>query len=768
MDTILESCKRIFEKSPRPFGIAHVCTDEHGNPTDATISYLNPTMAALADATPDELQGRNIYEIWADGDRTWLHNLYRAACLGESVEFETVSVDYQQFQNVVLIPLGNGYCGYEVQDVTSWLTYSNSDPTNASAGVFFYEPRQQLMLLTDSAQDCCHLRNKYFTVRDFADQLFEPEAANRVNQAFVDASHEGDHVFVEEQSRSGTWLRLSMTYASSSTRFSNGLLEDITLLKKAENQSARYSEIIESLSAEYYALHLVDLDTDTMKPYLIRNKVGRYFAADVEQASSYTDWLRTYCERYVVGADKDKLLKLLNREALLQHLSEGSSDFSVVCKRLFDGVEQYIELRLIMISSDPRTMLIAACNINDEVKKRIDQNEALQTALTLANNASEAKTTFLTNISHDLRTPLNSIMGFTDLALSHVDNAASVKNDIERIKMSSEHLLDLINELLDVSRIESGKEVLNETPIDLRQLVFEVEAVFSAQAEDCGLDFSIDTSHIKHPHVFGDQLRINQIFANTIGNALKYTSVGGSIDVTVAEQAVSHNNRAMFEITIKDTGRGMSEDFLQRIFLPFERAKADDVRATEGTGLGMTITKNIISLMGGTIQVKSKLGEGTEFKIMLPLRLDKKYQAQKDVPLDQPTQSTSISGKRILVVDDDDLSREMMEGILEDKGCEVKTANDGDVAVEMVQASEEGYFDAIIMDMRMPRMPGDEATRAIRTLPRHDVASMLIISLTADAFEEGHRRFSEAGVTAHLTKPLNTRLLMEVLEKHLG
>lgn len=768
MDIILESCKRIFEKSPRPFGIAHVCTDSNGNPTDATISYLNPTMAALADATPEELQGRNIYEIWADGDRTWLHNLYRAACLGESVEFETVSVDYQQFQNVVLIPLGDGYCGYEVQDVTSWLTYSNADPTNASAGVFFYEPRQQLMLLTDSAQDCCHLGNKYFTLRDFADQLFESEAAHRICQAFINASSEGDHVFIEEQSRNGTWIRLSMTYANSTTRFSNGLLEDITLLKKAENKSARYSEIIESLSAEYYALHLVNLDTNTMRPYLIRNKVGRYFAADVEQASSYTDWLNTYCERYVVGADKDKLLKLLNREALLQHLSEGSSDFSIVCKRLFDGVEQYIELRLIMISSDPRTMLIAACNINDEVKKRIDQNEALQTALTLANNASEAKTTFLTNISHDLRTPLNSIMGFTDLALSHVNNAASVKNDIERIKMSSEHLLDLINELLDVSRIESGKEVLNETPIDLRQLVFEVQAVFSAQAEECGLNFSTDTTNIKHPHVFGDQLRINQIFANTIGNALKYTSAGGSIEVAVAEQTVSHNNVAMFEIIIKDTGRGMPEDFLQRIFLPFERANADDVRATEGTGLGMTITKNIISLMGGTIQVKSKLGEGTEFKIMLPLRLDKKYQEQKEVSAAQSTQPLQFSGKRILVVDDDDLSREMMEGILEDKGCEVETANDGDIAVEIVEASEEGYFDAIIMDMRMPRMPGDEATRAIRALPRQDVASMLIISLTADAFEEGHRRFSEAGVTAHLTKPLNTRLLMEVLEQHLG
>lgn len=768
VDAILESCKLLFDRSPKPFGIAHVCIGKDGNPKDATILYLNAAMAATADTTPDKLRGRNIYELWHDDDHTWLDHLYRAAYLGEAVAFEAVSIDYQRFNSIVLSPIAEGYCSYEVQDATAWLTYSNSDPTNTCAGVFFYEPRHKIIMLTDSARTCCGLKNKYFTLRDFADQLFDPETADRICEAFADAPHEGDHILCEGQSHDNKWLRLSMTVAESSTRFSNGLLEDITLLKEVEKQSAQYSEIIESLSAEYYALHLVNLDANTMHPYLLRNNVGRYFAADVEQATSYSDWLTTYCQRYVVGSDKDKLEKLLDRDSLLQHLADGSSDFSVVCKRLFDGVEQYIELRLIIISHDPQMMLIAARNINDEVKKRIDQNEALQTALTLAKHANEAKTTFLTNISHDLRTPLNSIMGFTDLALSHLDSATAVKSDLERIKMSSEHLLDLINELLDVSRIESGKAVLNEAPLDILQLVTEVQTVFSAHAEELGLNFALDASRVAHPHVLGDQLRINQIFANTIGNALKYTSAGGAIEVTVEEQAVSPNNDIMFEIVVKDTGRGMSEEFLQRIFMPFERDSAADVRTTEGTGLGMTITKNIVALMGGTIQVKSALGSGTEFRIMLPLRLDKEHDAPKPAGQERKAPAISLEGKRILVVDDDDLSREMMEGILEDKGCIVETADDGDVAVAMVQASAEGYFDAIIMDMRMPKMPGDEATRAIRALPRGDAASVPIISLTADAFEEGHRRFSEAGVTAHLTKPLNTHQLMEVLEAHLG
>lgn len=764
MDVILENCKRIFDQSPKAFGIARVFVDDNGNPTDATIVYLNQAMANTANATREELLGQNIYELWVDGDRTWLNNLYRAAWLGEGIEFETVSVEYQQFQSITLIPITEGYCGYEVQDVTSWLTYSSSDPTNAYAGVFFYEPRRELMLLTECAQNCCNLENKYFTLRDFVNQLFEPEASDRVYQAFTKASNEGDSIFCEEQSRNGKWLRLTMTCSNPSTRFSNGLLEDITLFKETERESARHSEIVESLSSEYYALHIIDLNADTIEPYLLRNNVGRYFGVDVQRASSYSDWLSNYCNRYVVGDDKSKLEKVMSREALLKHLAEGASDFSIMCRRLFDNAEQYIELRLTALPSDPLTMLIAARNINDEVQKQINQTEALQTALTLANHANESKTTFLTNISHDLRTPLNSIMGFSDLALNHLSDPGYVENSIERIKMSSEHLLDLINELLDVSQIESGKAVLNETSLNIRQLAAEADAIFSIQARECGLSFSLDTSNILHPCVWGDQLRINQILANTISNALKYTAPGGSIAVAIEEQAVSPNNVAMFSITVKDTGRGMSEEFLQRIFMPFERDNSDDVRTTEGTGLGMTITKNIVALMGGTIQVQSELGVGTEFRIMLPLRLDEQHQPQKEPQATQASKAQHLENTRILVVDDDELSREMMEGILEDQGCTVETANDGDIAVQMVETSDEGYYDAVIMDMRMPRMPGDEATRAIRQLPRPDAADLPIISLTADAFEEGHRRFSDAGVTAHLTKPLNTRQLLEILE----
>ncbi len=768
VDRLLESCKTIFDRSPRPFGIAEVHLDEQGNPVDVTIDYLNRAMAATADCEPADLRGKNVYELWPDGDRSWLDYYYRAAWKGEAVEFETVSVAYRTFQNVAIFPIVEGFCGYEVQDITSWLTYSHPTLENVSAGMFFYEARTQLMLLTDPARDCCGLEESYLDAREFADLLFDGEAADRVFRSIVEFSASTDRVLCEEQLRNGRWLRLSMSGAGSSGRFANGFMEDITLLKEAEASSARRSEIIESLSSEYYALHIINLDCDTIVPYLLRSEAAQFFAPDIEGGAVYSDWLENYCEKYVVEADKEKVRAQLREDRLLQRAFEAHGDFSLVFKRLFNGEEQYIQLRVIRITSPQDEFILAARNINDEVKKEMDQNEALRSALTLAKHASEAKTTFLTNISHDFRTPLNSIMGFSDLALAHLDDPDYVGNSIGKIRVSSAHLLKLINEILDVSRIESGKAVLNEQPLNLAHLMADLKTVFLVQAAERGIDFTVDASTIRHVNVLGDQLRINQILVNTVGNAMKYTDRGGQVSVTLTEGPTSPHNTAMFEIVVRDTGCGMSENFIERIFMPFERDSLGSAHVAEGTGLGMTITKNLVDLLGGTISVKSEIGRGSEFTITLPLRLDNRQEPAEPMEAASGSQPVRFDGRRVLVVDDDELSREMMSGILEDRGFAVETANDGDEAVDAVEGAEEGYFDAIIMDMRMPRMPGDVATRAIRALPRRDVATLPIIAATADAFEEGHRRSREAGMTAHITKPLDTKKLFAVLTDCLG
>lgn len=770
MNKILKACEAIFDRSPRPFGIAHVMLDESGEPLDVTIEYLNYAMAQTAFATPDELRGKNIYEIWPDGNREWLDYYYRAAYRNEASEFETVSVAYQTFQNVAIFPIVEGYCGYEVQDITKWLESAHSSLESVSAGMFFYEPRTDLMLLTDPARECCGLDTNYLSADDFAERLFAPDAAKRIKDSIACDAQEAHHALCEEELLSGKWIRLSMSHSDAAQNFSFGFLEDITILHRAEVNIARRSEIIEGLSSEYYAMHTINLDKDWIVPYLLRNEVAQYFAKDIGKGMGYTEWFNHYCKAYINKEDRENVHAQLSRDALIANESEGRNDFSISCRRLFGDREQFIELRIIQIDNEANEVVLAARNINDEIKKQLNQKEALQEALTLAQHASEAKTTFLTNISHDIRTPLNSIMGFTDLALTHVDEAEKVKSHLEKIKVSSEHLLGLINDILDVSRIESGKLVLDNKPLNLLSLLDDIQNIFSIQALDKQIDFSIDSHGIEHPHIIGDELRLNRILVNTIGNAMKYTSRGGFVKISASEEGISPSGVAMFEFVISDNGCGMSQEFIDRIFMPFEREGKGDISSTEGAGLGMTITKSLIDLIGGTVKVESELERGSKFTITLPLKLDKYF---KDSAQDgahsvkSADKQTRFNGYRALVVDDDDLSREMLCGILGGRGFETEQASDGSEAVDAVSNSPEGHFDIVIMDMRMAKMPGDIAARAIRALPREDVAEMPIIAATADAFAEGYRRSREAGMTAHITKPINTKELVELLEKQL-
>ena len=244
MERILEAGKAIYGRSTRPFGIARVRLDDEGSPRDVTIEYLNEAMAATVDAEPADLQGKNIYEIWPDGDRTWLEYYYRAAYFDEAVEFETVNVEYRTFQNVTIFPIAEGYCGYELQEVTSWLEPSHPTMENVSAGIFFYESRTDQLLLTEPARECCGLDTDYLTVREFVDALFSRETAQRVYDAVEGFSGQHDRILCEEQLRNGSWIRLSMSHAGPQTRFATGFVEDITFFKEAEAKSAKRSEII--------------------------------------------------------------------------------------------------------------------------------------------------------------------------------------------------------------------------------------------------------------------------------------------------------------------------------------------------------------------------------------------------------------------------------------------------------------------------------------------------------------------------------------------
>lgn len=802
MENVLDTCKKIYGQSTRPFGISKVEINEDGKPTDAVIVYMNNAMTEFVECEPKDLLGAHIYEFWPDGNHEWLDHFYRAAYHDEASSFDTVNTTYRRFQSVNVLPIAKGYCCYEVHNVADWLTAIHPAMESVSAGMFLYEVKKGLILLTSPARECCGLEEDYLDVRTFCDMLFEPDVAQRVCGVMSDFGSDSDRFLCEERIKSGRWLRLSISHEAPSSNFSVGFVEDITVLQETERRSALRYQIIESLSSEYYALHMVNLEADRITPYLLRNEVAEYYAGMIDKFDGYSEWLEYYCREYVVDEDGKDVHNMLSRDHLIDTMPDANGDFSVVCKRRFGDAFEYIELRLIQVSKANDEYVLAARNVNQEMKDQMDQKATLQSALSLAQHASEAKTTFLTNISHDFRTPLNSIMGFSNLALDHLNDEKRVRDSLEKILVSSEHLLQLINEILDVSRIESGKVQIEEQPIDLVKMADELRAVFGVQASDAGIDFQVDDSGITHPNVLGDHMRLNQILINTVGNALKYTPSGGVVCVLMNEGGVAPSGAAMFEFIVRDTGCGMSESFIKRIFMPFERDNSSVRNDAEGTGLGMTITKNLIDLLGGSIDVRSNLGVGSEFTITLPMKFEERCMAQLEADVDADASTgtdadadadagvgagaganaaagagvnedasvkhsyelpNAFEGYRALVVDDDELSREIMTEILRDRGFDVEVAGNGDEAVRLVAESDEGHFDVVVMDMRMPKMSGDDATRAIRALARNDVADMPIIAVTADAFEEGHRRAREAGMTAHVVKPLNRKELLSVL-----
>ena len=535
-----------------------------------------------------------------------------------------------------------------------------------------------------------------------------------------------------------------------------------------------------------------------------------------------------------------------------------------------------------------------------EAENRRIQEEAMA-ALAIekdrADHANRAKSLFLSNMSHDIRTPMNAIIGFTSLAITHMDNKEQLQDYLKKICTSSEHLLSLINDVLDMSRIESGKVQINESECSIPIMVHDLRSILLSSINAKRLDFFIDTIDVEHEDVICDKLRVNQVLINIASNAIKYTRPGGTVAVKIAEKHTAPAGFADFEFSVKDTGIGMSPEFLKTIFEPFSREESSTVSKIEGTGLGMAITKNIVDMMGGTISVHSVLGEGSEFTVKLrfrttknkktisvipelkgfralvaddnmdscgsvtkmlrtvgmrpewttsgkeavfraymaidendpfrvyiidwlmpdmngvevvrrirkkigddvpiiiltaydwadieaeardagatafcskPLFLSELYNALQTVEsvpeeFEEPS-GEEFQGKRVLLVDDVELNREIAVAILEETGIKVETAENGQIAVDMIVGAKPGYYDLVLMDVMMPVMDGYEATRAIRELEDQKRAAIPIIAMTANAFEEDRLAAIHAGMNDHLSKPIQLDRLYKMMRKYL-
>ena len=395
-------------------------------------------------------------------------------------------------------------------------------------------------------------------------------------------------------------------------------------------------------------------------------------------------------------------------------------------------------------------------------REQIHETE-LEKAVYEAKSANEAKTRFLFNMSHDIRTPMNAIIGFAELLEKHIDERDRALDYIGKIKSSSEFLLSLINYVLETARIESGKTTLKKEVCCASRLIESLIDVFEPEVCKKGLTYSY-TKDIEHEYVMGDETKVREIFINIIGNSLKYTPAGGKITIDIREIPFDRENYIAYKIVVEDTGIGMSEDYLPHIFEEFSREHTSTESKVVGTGLGLPIVKALIDLMGGTIEIESEVGKGTKTTVMIPFEIATQEQILEEKQKEKEFVPEDIKEKRMLVAEDNELNAEITLTVLKEKGLLVERAANGKECVEMLKEKPADYYDMILMDIQMPEMDGYQATEMIRNLG-DSRAAVPIVAMTANAFEEDRQKALDAGMNAHVSKPVDMNVLFRVMAK---
>lgn len=671
-------------------------------------------------------------------------------------------------------------------------------------------------------------------------------------------------------------------------------VKNITEQKLRELQMRQYEQLFIVTAANIYTGILqVELDTRMAKRIMLKS--GKIVVEDV----GYWDEYLAHQLSFVHPDDAATLADALSVDAFMSMPVNEKNIFSYksITKNESEKYKSFFTTTHMMEVDGRRYGIVVTIDNTNTVERELKQKELIEDALARAESANRAKTTFLSNMSHDIRTPMNAIIGFTTLATTHIDKKEQVKDYLGKIMSASNHLLSLINDILDMSRIESGRIQLEEVECSLAEIMHGLRNILQADMKSKRLNFYIDTVDVFHENVICDKLRLNQILLNLLGNAVKFTEPGGSISVRICQKPAESKEYGKYEFHVKDTGIGMSAEFLAHIFEPFERERTSTVSGIQGTGLGMPITKNIVEMMGGTIEVKSKKGEGTEFIVELPMKklaaeeveikveemegvhalvVDDDFntcdsvsnmliqigmraewtmsgreailrtrqavtrndayrvyvidwlipdmngveiarQIRKEVGDDAPIiiltaydwsdieeeakeagvtafcnkplfisdlrrclinilhpkkedntelfQRDNVDAQRLLLVEDIDMNREIVCEILSEAGFIIEEAENGSIALERLREKGAGYYSAVLMDIQMPVMDGYTATKAIRALEDKELANIPVIAMTANAFEEDKRKALEAGMNAHVAKPIEVQKLFDTLEK---
>ena len=550
----------------------------------------------------------------------------------------------------------------------------------------------------------------------------------------------------------------------------------VTFEKERELSSSK----LHSLGRLFISSHYVELQTGKREPLNnTEERVEEYLTADFykEAPSDYEDAIRMYADMYVHPEDRENYCNMCSRGYMQRSLNKENLFYSFNYRQIAGGVEKWFRMHAIVASYSPEGkvthVVLAVMDVDKEIQKDIKQKEAIEAALVEAEYANKAKSRFLSNMSHDIRTPMNAITGFASLAQSNLEDKVQVKDYLEKIQSASRHLLNLINDILDMSRIESGKVQIEESEVSLKDALFDVNNIIQPMAKEKQIRFQIH-SEIVNNYVYCDKLRLNQVLINLLGNSVKFTPEGGEISLRIYQEMVAPKGYGVYIFKVKDNGVGIRKEFLENVFKAFEREKSTEHSGIQGTGLGLSITKNIVKMMGGKIDVESELGKGTEFTVKVVFMLQdvdesmvKEEQILDKVKEEQEQiyQKKLFRGKKILLAEDNLLNREIAKKLLLGQGFLVEEALDGQDVVNKVQKSAVGEYAAVLMDVQMPTMDGYEATKAIREFDNRRLANIPIVAMTANAFGEDRQRAFACGMNGYVTKPIEINVLFETLKQ---
>lgn len=479
-----------------------------------------------------------------------------------------------------------------------------------------------------------------------------------------------------------------------------------------------------------------------------------------ENKGQNSDRRRKVIEKTVIQSQKEYVAEMFEPSRMMERLKEKDSFSFAYSVKNAKGEIRTKNMIISVIDRRLGRLCFIRSDVTDVLEAERKTKEELEKALKAAKKASRVKSDFLSSMSHDIRTPMNAIVGMTTLALANLENRDKIEDYLHKISVSSQHLLSLINDILDMSQIEQSKIHLNHQIIRIEELVDHISSIMTSPADNAGLHFQIETDDFEHERFYGDALRIKQILINLLSNALKFTMEGGTVLFRTEELEPREKQHVRYRFTVQDTGIGMTEKFMSHLFEPFIRS--DRVTKVEGTGLGLSITKGLVDLMGGEIRVSSKPQQGTRFEIELEFELAESPEEEQKENTPE-IEDEDLTGCHFLLVEDNEINSEILGELLQMRGATFTVKTDGLQAVNEFKQAKPGTYDAIFMDIQMPVMNGYEATRKIRKLDHPDARSMIILAMTANAFAEDVQASIDAGMDGHIAKPVDMKLLYNTI-----